>query len=86
MDTSEMKRLNSFASLAVMVIITVFIAWLIISLASWMQPYDDTDLPGGRSGMDLLTDHRTGCQYLYRRGAITPRMDANGKQICGVNT
>lgn len=47
-----------------------------------MTPYNDTDLPGNRSGMDLLTDHGTGCQYLYRRGAITPRMDANGKQIC----
>lgn len=57
------------------------------------KPYDnsvrdDSDPPNGRSGMWVLIDSRTGCQYLgwdgaYNRGAaITPRMDNNGKQVC----
>ena len=43
---------------------------------------DDSDPPNGRSGMLVLTDYKTGCQYLYRGGAIVPRLDRNSKQIC----
>lgn len=50
---------------------------------------DDSDQPGGRSGFDVFTDARTGCQYVgwasrYAMGgaAITPRLDSTGKQIC----
>ena len=55
-----------------------------IIVASIMQPFepkDDSDFPDHSSGMSVLTDHLTGCQYLGR-GSLTPRMDANGKQIC----
>jgi len=45
------------------------------------QPRDDSDGPTENSHMDVFTDHRTGCQYLYR-GSLTPRMDRDGKQIC----
>jgi hypothetical protein len=44
---------------------------------------DDTDPPGGISGMDLLTDNATGCQYLYRRKALIPRIAADGKTHMG---
>lgn len=54
----------------------------LFSIAMIPEPArDDTDPPDGRSGMLLLTDHKTGCQYLYR-GSLTPRMDEHGKQIC----
>ena len=44
---------------------------------------DDTDPNGGRSNLLVLTDAKTGCQYLTsNRGGITPRLDADGKQIC----
>lgn len=44
---------------------------------------DDTDQPGGRSDMVVLTDHQTGCQYLMgAHGGLTPRLDADGKHIC----
>lgn len=47
------------------------------------RPSDDTDPPGGRSGLGLYTDARTGCQYLTRPGTgITPRVDREGKHIC----
>ena len=45
-------------------------------------PRDDTDPATGRSGLTLMIDALTGCQYLYRMGAITPRMNAEGKQVC----
>lgn len=47
---------------------------------------DETDKPGwgsGRSGVRLVTDQETGCQYLETKsGGITPRLDAEGKIIC----
>ena len=45
---------------------------------------DDSDdrLSELKSGMVPRTDFLTGCQYLTVGEAITPRMDANGKQIC----
>lgn len=43
---------------------------------------DDADPPLGQSGLMLLTDYGTGCQYLYYRGNLIPRADASGKQIC----
>ena len=44
---------------------------------------DATDPPAGRSDMQIMTDHQTGCQYLMSaRGGLTPRLDENGKQMC----
>jgi hypothetical protein len=46
---------------------------------------DDSDPANGRSGLAIYTDNLTGCQYLQAGGdrALTPRMGADGKQICG---
>ena len=43
---------------------------------------DNTDSPTERSDMRLLIDHGTGCQYLNRGSAITPRLGRDGKQVC----
>lgn len=47
---------------------------------------DNSDPPGGFSGMVVLTDNLTGCQYLKRfYSAPIPRMEAHGdgqRQIC----
>lgn len=44
---------------------------------------DDTDPGNGRSGLVLLTDAGTGCQYLSRgSSSLTPRLDENGKPFC----
>jgi hypothetical protein len=49
---------------------------------------DDSDPPGGRSGLIIFTDNLTGCQYLARssfNGApepLTPRLHADGTQVC----
>ena len=82
MDSMEIRRMQRVYGVAGSIGAAIILAWMVMAFASWMAPYDDTDPPGGRSGMALLTDHGTGCQYLYRSGAITPRMDATGKQIC----
>lgn len=44
---------------------------------------DDSDEQGWfgkRSGAEIVTDARTGCQY-FKSGGITPRLDVTGKQI-----
>lgn len=53
-------------------------------LPGCVQTRDDSDMPDGRpSGMRVLSDNLTGCQYLaYSSGGITPRMGADGKQVC----
>ncbi len=44
---------------------------------------DDSDPIKGASGIRPVTDHLTGCQYLTRGfGGLTPRMNAEGKQVC----
>lgn len=46
-------------------------------------PYDDTDAPPARSGLKVLTDARTGCQYLTTaRGGLTPRLGRDGRHLC----
>lgn len=55
---------------------------LAVLLAGCMMK-DDTDPPGGISGMDLRQDNATGCQYLSRPNALTPRIAADGKTHMG---
>lgn len=59
---------------------------LVVSVSFFVgdPPTDDTDFDSAhRSGLVLFTDARTGCQYIGRPlGALTPRMGADGKQVC----
>lgn len=45
---------------------------------------DDTDASADkRSGVKLITDYGTGCQYLATiAGSLYPRMGTDGKQVC----
>ena len=46
------------------------------------RPHDDSDPPGGRSGVAVVTDHATGLQYLRSPGGgITPRLGVDGRQM-----
>lgn len=48
-----------------------------------VTPVDDSDASiWNRSGANIITDHLTGCQYFSRMFAMTPRLGADGKQIC----
>lgn len=49
-----------------------------------LNPKSSADPAGGYSGLHVMVDALTGCQYLAtQKGGLTPRLDANGKQICG---
>ncbi len=58
---------------------------IIYALMDWNKySYDNTDSKalGERSGVSLIIDYRTGCNYLYRGGALIPRVDKNNDHIC----
>lgn len=75
-----MNRNNIILSVTVGLALAVF-CFIVVDEAT---PTDDTDFNAAhRSGLMLFTDARTGCQYIGRSGALTPRMGADGKQICG---
>lgn len=63
-------------------------AIIALALLSGCGARDDSDPPNGRSGFDVFTDAKTGCQYIgwprsmWGGAAITPRLGADGKQIC----
>lgn len=42
---------------------------------------DDTDGPKTRSGLVILTDHRTGVQYVSSQFGMAVRVDANGRPV-----
>lgn len=67
-------------------IVSILIVGLLFALFSQLfnlAPKDDTDPPGGRSGLIIYTDHLTGCQYLRSGfGGLTPRMDGSRRHIC----
>ena len=45
--------------------------------------HDDTDPIDGSSGLKVFIDNRTNCQYISAdNSGITPRLNADGKQIC----
>ena len=77
------ERLERFANLMMKVSAVLAVVTMVSMTSSCSTSRDDTDPVDGRSGMMLLTDSGTGCQYRYW-GSLTPRMDANGKQICNV--
>lgn len=59
----------------------LFVIWLAM-IALW--PVDSTDRGRwSRSGLRLHVDAATGCHYVSTMfGGPTPRLDANGGQIC----
>lgn len=66
------------------VVVTVLLSGVNYVLGTYTDiGRDDSDPPSGRSDMKILTDHKTGCQYLMAaHGGLTPRLDENGKQMC----
>lgn len=61
-----------------------FVIALFIMSAITNIPRDDSDPTDSnkRSGMAVLRDNLTGCEYLSRLFNITPRLGRDGKQIC----
>ncbi|EBP4586512.1 hypothetical protein VH79_25770 [Salmonella enterica] len=62
------------------------VAFLIVCAVSWVLfktgvTRDSTD-GSSPSNLILYTDAATGCQYLGNGNGLTPRMDAQGYQMC----
>lgn len=59
-----------------------FVVIVVMALLSGGMARDDSDPPKGRSGVAVITDHRTGLQYLRAPGGgLTPRLGMDGQQI-----
>ncbi|EJW4857438.1 hypothetical protein OCD12_000133 [Salmonella enterica] len=63
------------------------LAFVLVWAVSWVlfevgvtRDSTDGDSP---SNLRLYTDTQTGCQYLGNGNGLTPRMDAQGYQVCG---
>ena len=68
--------------------VTAFVAAVLLVIHAedyfWPSSFDDSDAPPLRSDLRIKTDHLTGCQYFITAfGGITPRVDRDGKQVCG---
>jgi hypothetical protein len=63
--------------------VTVCVYFLIAAYGKY-SAHDDTDPPDGRSGLALYRDALTGCEYVGHPwpGGITPRLRADGSQVC----
>ena len=73
---------DTISGIAMIYVIVVVVMYLGGSI---FQSYDDTDdaANGERSGVALITDHGTGCEYLQSsQGHLTPRLNSDGNQIC----
>lgn len=63
------------------------LAFVLVWAVSWVLfetgvTRDSTD-GNSPSNLRLYTDALTGCQYLGNGNGLTPRMDAQGYQVCG---
>jgi hypothetical protein len=66
-------------------IIAAIALFVAAQILDYFRPYDDTDdeLNRVRSGMQLFTDNKTGCQYLKGSyfAELTKRVDGNGRHV-----
>lgn len=76
------------------ILIVIFFMIIIgVLLASCTEPVDSASAKREtieNSYFRFMTDEETGCQYIYQEGlgsnskaAITPRLDSQGKPMCG---
>lgn len=88
----EAKALSTALAVALFVSLKKYTLWLVgTSLVLFMLIkvvmllplfYDSTDSWPFKSGMSLMVDAQTGCEYLGDGGALTPRLSSEGKHIC----
>jgi hypothetical protein len=72
---------NLAAGICTFFVVCFLIGYVVDHL--WPRAYDDSDNAPTRSGVRIVNDHLTGCQYFQTwLGGITPRMDRDGKQVC----
>lgn len=74
------RAVNRFALGCALAFVLVWaVSWVLFE-AGVTRDSTDGDSP---SNLRLYTDALTGCQYLGNGNGLTPRMDAQGYQVCG---
>lgn len=85
----EVRCIGRDLAAGVMPTVTAWVLWIVfvtwvsyvaLGLTGWSQDDSDRDA-WHRSGLRILTDHKTGVQYLSRGGALTPRLDGEGRIV-----
>lgn len=62
-------------------LLAILAGFVLLSIGS-SNRRDDSDPAGGHSGLKVLTDHRTGLQYLsVQGGGLYPRLGHDGRQL-----
>lgn len=75
--------MNSVGKLLLIYLVVVFVLWLWSGISGVTTDDSDTD-SWHRSGFRIMTDARTGLQYLSDgKGGLILRVDATGKPITG---
>ena len=66
-----------------LVVIYCTVSFVLTLIAGAITPRDDSDATNGdRSGVEVRRDALTGCEYLETRYGVTPRLRADGRQVC----
>lgn len=66
-----------------LVVIYCTVSLALTLLFGAITPRDDSDATNGdRSGVEVRRDALTGCEYLESRHGVTPRLRADGHQVC----
>lgn len=80
---------ESIASKLFDVACVLAIAYFLTAAIGKFAPKDDTDPTDSRSGLGLYQDALTGCEYISGGpwpAALTPRLNADGTQVCRQHT
>lgn len=62
-------------------VVAGIVSYIIFLIVQNNVEYNDSDALNERSGFTVMTDYKTGLQYLKSGNALTPRLDRDGKQI-----
>lgn len=80
---SRRDRIVKAARWAIIAVIGVMLG-LVLAGCTKRDQTDPTEVISGVGGLQLLTDHATGCQYLSKGyGVVEPRIAADGKSHMG---
>lgn len=60
----------------------ILLALLLSTTGCYMRRDNSDASDGTPSGMNVYTDHLTGCQYLGHGNSLTPRLHSDGTMVC----
>lgn len=85
LQTSNQPRFSWLSDVAARILTVLLLVLMFYGYSSYQvrfSDFEDTDNPPTRSGLRVMVDHRTGCQYLASPGGLTVRREADGTPMC----